>query len=309
MFLCKLKKKKKKNSLNKLTNYYNNNKYISKFKQYDKYIGFLKLLNLDNSKRKTKAFFKSKISNYKVSLLYGESLCNRILNNFLFNKNNTYTLISYANIIYNKIWNLFDNKCLYYSTSGNFITLISIDKDNNVVKFLLPSNNVLITSRFCFVKIGRANNIFNKYIFYGLYKYGNKNKKIRGIAQNPIDHPNGGRSNTKKPFLNKFGKIAKYNKIMLNYINNIKYENFLKYFNFNKKIFTIFFKKYISKNKFNMYYISIKINELNPNKNLKNFLKKIRYITFSTVFKNKDTTYRIFTNYRNRKSNNWLFIN
>ena len=37
-------------------------------------------------------------------------------------------------------------------------------------------------------------------------------KTVRGIAKNPVDHPNGGRSNTKKPFKNCFNKIAKMGK-------------------------------------------------------------------------------------------------
>ena len=36
--------------------------------------------------------------------------------------------------------------------------------------------------------------------------------RVRGIAMNPVDHPNGGRANTKQPLKNPWGKIAKRNK-------------------------------------------------------------------------------------------------
>jgi ribosomal protein L2 len=35
---------------------------------------------------------------------------------------------------------------------------------------------------------------------------------VRGVAKNPVDHPNGGRSKTKQPLKTPWGLIAKHNK-------------------------------------------------------------------------------------------------
>ena len=45
-------------------------------------------------------------------------------------------------------------------------------------------------------------------------QYASPKKKIivRGIAKNPVDHPNGGNSNTKQPLRTPWAKIAKKNK-------------------------------------------------------------------------------------------------
>jgi large subunit ribosomal protein L2 len=63
---------------------------------------------------------------------------------------------------------------------------------------------------------GRVSNRFFKYTRYGSAKASIKKKKkiisVRGVAMNPVDHPNGGRSNTKQPLKNPWGKIAKKGK-------------------------------------------------------------------------------------------------
>jgi large subunit ribosomal protein L2 len=54
--------------------------------------------------------------------------------------------------------------------------------------------------------IGRVSNIYYRYTvfasFNGKYRIKKKEPSTRGIAMNPVDHPNGGRSKIKKPFRN-----------------------------------------------------------------------------------------------------------
>ena len=51
-----------------------------------------------------------------------------------------------------------------------------------------------------------------KFVPYSKYLLRKKKVTVRGVAMNPIDHHNGGRNNKKPLFLNKYNKIAKFNK-------------------------------------------------------------------------------------------------
>ena len=55
-------------------------------------------------------------------------------------------------------------------------------------------------------RLGRSANIYQNGTRYGNAQSGlskrNKTFKVRGIAMNPVDHPNGGRTNTKRPLMN-----------------------------------------------------------------------------------------------------------
>lgn len=45
-----------------------------------------------------------------------------------------------------------------------------------------------------------------------LHKAKKKKITVRGVAKNPVDHPNGGRTKAKQPELSPWGWIAKRNK-------------------------------------------------------------------------------------------------
>jgi large subunit ribosomal protein L2 len=64
--------------------------------------------------------------------------------------------------------------------------------------------------------VGRVSNRFYRFTKNGKASIGIKKKKkvlsVRGIAMNPVDHPNGGRANTKRPLRNPWGKVAKFGK-------------------------------------------------------------------------------------------------
>ena len=68
-----------------------------------------------------------------------------------------------------------------------------------------------MTPILTFSFFSRKEGFFKRKNVFRFYKYVQK-KKVRGIAKNPVDHPNGGSSKVKKPFLNKYFKIAKYGK-------------------------------------------------------------------------------------------------
>lgn len=64
----------------------------------------------------------------------------------------------------------------------------------------------------CFASIGRVSNIDFNTAFRGLAGFNRRRgirPKVRGIAKNPIDHPNGGRTSGGKVFRNVTGRILK----------------------------------------------------------------------------------------------------
>lgn len=86
----------------------------------------------------------------------------------------------------------------------------------------------------CCASIGRVSNIEFDTIFRGLagfFRRLGKKPKVRGIAKNPIDHPNGGRTSGGKIFRNITGRILK----------NVKTTKFKKtFFSKNKHIRPLF---------------------------------------------------------------------
>ena len=96
------------------------------------------------------------------------------------------------------------NKCTYSKSSGVFCQLKVTNLELNLCKVILPSGNLKFFSLDSFVKTGRCSNMFNKKIVLGkagFLKFFGKKSKTRGVAKNPVDHPNGGRTKTNSPEL------------------------------------------------------------------------------------------------------------
>lgn len=153
-------------------------------------------------------FIKKNISNLNYKFVNKYIIYTTFLNYIklvMFTKINTY---------FYKLINLFTNKYIYIASKGNYILNLQYKIIKNILIFILPSKKKLITGKWILGYIG-------KNIFYRINKYiaSKKNKKlriksiiVRGVAKNPVDHHNGGRSNRKPLFLNKYNNIAKFNK-------------------------------------------------------------------------------------------------
>lgn len=107
------------------------------------------------------------------------------------------SLYFYSNLIYNNI-----TLC---TSSGTFFRVVNFNIPKQKFLIILPSRKRLHVFMSSIVILGRNSNIRNKKVCYGgffsktLYK--NKFfKSTRGVAMNPVDHPNGGRSKTKGSF-------------------------------------------------------------------------------------------------------------
>ena len=102
------------------------------------------------------------------------------------------------------------------NSAGTYCSILHKDFSNFIANVQLPSKINKFFDFFSTAYCGRSSNIFSKYYFFSTHssKFKLKKKRIsvRGVAKNPVDHQNGGRSKIKHPFLNPWGKVAKNNK-------------------------------------------------------------------------------------------------
>ena len=115
-----------------------------------------------------------------------------------------------SNIIVNK-----KNKPSYCVSSGCFSTKLAKKKKDKLYKITLPSKKIKYFkgSNICF--IGK-NNVSEKKLFKpgkaGYNQLIGYKSTVRGVAKNPVDHPNGGRTKSCSPEKSPWGWIAKLNK-------------------------------------------------------------------------------------------------
>lgn len=102
--------------------------------------------------------------------------------------------------------NIYKKKYKIAVSAGTFCNILNRDLNTNLCTIKIPSGKILFLDLMSTVYVGRNANIFSKFMVLSKYsntlKYKNRRPSVRGIAKNPIDHPNGGRSKVKKPFKN-----------------------------------------------------------------------------------------------------------
>lgn len=79
----------------------------------------------------------------------------------------------------------------------------------------LPSNGLKLLPLYTNCVLSTTKNLLLHKIIEGGWGFYTKQKKkitVRGVAMNPVDHPNGGRTKAKQPELSPWGWIAKRNK-------------------------------------------------------------------------------------------------
>lgn len=101
-------------------------------------------------------------------------------------------------------------------SNGVFAIVYKQVTSTHLTKLKLPSGQIKYIPDVSEAYAGRHGNIYFKYVVWGSWGQKNRFKQhrpiVRGVAMNPIDHPNGGRSKIKKPSRNKYNKIAKKGK-------------------------------------------------------------------------------------------------
>ncbi len=103
----------------------------------------------------------------------------------------------------------------YATSAGTYCKLSKNFKDSGFVEIWLPTGNVKIIPENSLVFLGRNANINKKFSICGkagLLKKLGFGSKVRGVAMNPVDHPNGGRTKTNSPTKSAWGWISKKSK-------------------------------------------------------------------------------------------------
>lgn len=102
------------------------------------------------------------------------------------------------------------------TSNGVFAVVYKQVQNTHLTKIKLPSGQIKYLPSNSETYLGRNGNMYFKHVVWGSWGFKHKHKHhrpvVRGIAMNPIDHPNGGRSKIKKPFKNKYNKVAKKHK-------------------------------------------------------------------------------------------------
>lgn len=116
-----------------------------------------------------------------------------------------------------KISNIFSKtfKPKYTTAGGTHSVKLQAEKREKCIKVRLVSGSIKFFDKsvYCLVGVNIQTNKHN----YIVGKAGNninigKNKLVRGVAMNPVDHPNGGRTKSCSPELSPWGWVAKLNK-------------------------------------------------------------------------------------------------
>lgn len=185
---------------------------------------FLKLINI-NTKLKKKYNIFCTWDNFYFCLpnIFGSTIG---LVYKLFNKyDKPFNLLIFGlpcllNIIPNffkisNITTLKKDKPTYSTSSGCFCLKIPKKKKDKLMKIKLPSKTIKFFKIFDLCFIGKNNLSEKKLLKPGKAGF-NQNiglkSKVRGVAMNPVDHPNGGRTKSPTPEKSPWGWIAKLNK-------------------------------------------------------------------------------------------------
>ncbi len=136
-------------------------------------------------------------------------------------KNSKYlgSQITVENIPYyvflNSLTNNLNNKLTYTKSSGSFSLKIKAKKTVKLILIKLSSNKLYFFTKNVRCFVGKKMNFFNNKFIEGKWGFSLHNKKklvVRGVAMNPVDHPNGGRTKAKQPEKSPWGWIAKSKK-------------------------------------------------------------------------------------------------
>ena len=106
-------------------------------------------------------------------------------------------------------------KLTFVRSSGTYGVKLKGKKTVKLILVKLPSGKIYLFFKRTECFIGKNYNFFNNKFIEG--KWGNsihttKTLAVRGVAKNPVDHPNGGRTKAKQPEKSPWGWIAKKKK-------------------------------------------------------------------------------------------------
>lgn len=149
-------------------------------------------------------------------VFYSPSMFRVISRQFLLKGNCFFLKNLLFSTIFSNVSNLSINRVVFAKAPGTFCRIRKFTKKKKkMILIILPSKNEIYLRYNTLVFIGKNTNFFIKKLVEG--KYGNslyqsKSIEVRGVAKNPVDHPNGGRTKTNKPEKSPWGWVAKFSK-------------------------------------------------------------------------------------------------
>ena len=119
------------------------------------------------------------------------------------------------NYIISNITPISKHRPIYARAAGTFCRVFEKLDDFNIILIILPTGSKRYIHKSTTSYIGRNSNWERRFTSGGKaglsINMGFK-QKVRGVAKNPVDHPNGGRTKTKVPKKSIWGWIAKKGK-------------------------------------------------------------------------------------------------
>lgn len=120
------------------------------------------------------------------------------------------------NIFCSNILNLCNNKITYTKSSGTYSKLKKLKKTKKKLLLMeLPSRKTILLTKNTKAYIGQNQNFKTNELVEGSWGFSFSLKKkinVRGVAMNPVDHPNGGRTKTVQPERSPWNWVAKKKK-------------------------------------------------------------------------------------------------
>lgn len=113
------------------------------------------------------------------------------------------------------IFNHSNKKPTFATSSGVVATKRKLDKKTKLFIIILPSLKQQFLPKHTLCTLAPTTNLLiNKQVEgkWGTFVTFKKHIVVRGVAQNPVDHCNGGRTKAKQPELSPWGWIAKHSK-------------------------------------------------------------------------------------------------
>lgn len=149
-------------------------------------------------------------------ILYKFNHCDINIKKFFFKSFIVFLKFIPINVFFCNISNINNTKITFSKAAGTYCTKKKSKKDKKkLILVILPSKKFVYVSKLMKAYIGKNENFNSNKLIEGswgssLKKY--KKIKVRGVAMNPVDHPNGGRAKTVQPERSPWNWIAKKKK-------------------------------------------------------------------------------------------------
>lgn len=146
---------------------------------------------------------------YPGFILWPLKSLKKVCNQFFYLKNVP------INLLVSFVFNNVNTKTTFARSSGSRAYKRRLEKKTKLLCVDLPSKAQILLPFNTLCVTGPSYNFFVNSAIEGKWGstlHAHKSLHVRGVAKNPVDHPNGGRTKAKQPELSPWGWIAKHSK-------------------------------------------------------------------------------------------------